>query len=543
MKKELGQIKGWKHFNPFKHQAVLGDLTDVPLTKYKDVLQVYKQLFREWLRQGESAKDFINEFGYLLKPGGFVEDNFFPDDKYLEELAAAGKLKDQGLIDITRRDTQHSREFFNSLMTPENTGKGRNIEGEMAKLGKEPFYKDIQIDWRSGKFGNKLFSKEEIHHVDGVMELSPWFADLSDEGAFELRQEMFRDGYDIGSVKSNRIALEELQHINPYPREILDYFSIVDPDGYAKGKYAGTGIHEIMGEHGITTKQGGTLLSSDLQTYLKKADVKERAKLLKTWLDLTEEAKISSAMEAFGDPHNFPGGKPTKAALKQLKDILGTPGKDKKFAKANMAAADEWMRNRGYLDTAKTRAAKYQKGINTVGAGLDQALGGGTMQFATAGGPTLSKAAALTADTSSTARALGAAENFLVTSNPEGAAALADFSKAGTTVGRRVAAIMPFVGVAGDVWDLTERHKAAMDKSNDGLSQRLDELQYGIAGATVGTTWWAEPANMALGLTNLGIDVGRTLLEEDKRTAAGNTLRALGTAGLRGVRDLSKSLL
>ena len=541
MKKELGQIKGWKHFNPFEHEAALGDLTNVPLTKYKDVLKVYKQLFREWLRQGESAKDFIAEFGYLLKPGGFVEDNFFPSDKYLEELAAAGKLKDQGLIDVTRRSSQHTREFFNSLMTPENTGRGKVEGGEMAKLGKEPFYKDIQIDWRSGKFGNKLFSKEEIHHVDGVMELAPWFADLSDEGAFELRQEMFRDGYDIGSVKSNRISLEELQHQNPYPREILDYWSIRDPEGYKAGKYAGTGIHEIMGEHGISTKQGGTLLSPDLQTYLKKAPVSERAKLLKMWLDLTEEGKTMSAMEAFGDPHNFPGGGPSKKALAQLKKILGPKSKGQ-FTKADMAAADEWMRNRGYLDTVDTRTAKYQKGINTVSTGLDQALGGGTMQFATAGGGTFSNAATVATENSKAARALGMAENFLVTSNPEGAAALADLTKPGTTALRRVGALMPFVGAAADVWDVSERRKEYLDTSNAGLSQKLDALQYGIAGATVASTWWAEPINTALGVVNLGIDLGRTIGEEDKRKAAAATLRSLGTSGMHGIRNLTKQL-
>jgi len=116
------------------------------------------------------------------------------------------------------------------------------------------------------------------------------------------------------------------------------------------------------------------------------------------------------------------------------------------------------------------------------------------------------------------------------------------FTKAGTTVGRRVAAVMPFVGAAGDVWDLTERRKEYMDKSNTGLSQRLDALQYGIAGATVGTTWYLEPVNTVLGLTNLGIDIGRTLGEEDKRRAAAATLRALGTTGMRSIRDLSKAL-
>tara|TARA_R100000008_G_C3578443_1_gene166768 strand:+ start:38 stop:1648 length:1611 start_codon:yes stop_codon:yes gene_type:complete len=121
--------------------------------------------------------------------------------------------------------------------------------------------------------------------------------------------------------------------------------------------------------------------------------------------------------------------------------------------------------------------------------------------------------------------------------------ALQDFTKAGTTVGRRVAALMPFVGAAGDVWDVTERYKTMMDDPNTGFADWLDKAQFGIASATVGTTWWAEPVNTALGLTNLGIDIGRTIVEEDKRKAAGNMMRALGTAGMHEIRNFAKGFL
>ena len=121
--------------------------------------------------------------------------------------------------------------------------------------------------------------------------------------------------------------------------------------------------------------------------------------------------------------------------------------------------------------------------------------------------------------------------------------ALQDLTKAGTTVGRRVSALMPFVGAAGDVWDVTERYKTMMNDPNEGFTDWLDKAQFGIATATVGTTWYAEPVNTALGLTNLGIDIGRTIVEEDKRKAAGNTLRALGTAGMHEIRNFAKGFL
>lgn len=147
------------------------------------------------------------------------------------------------------------------------------------------------------------------------------------------------------------------------------------------------------------------------------------------------------------------------------------------------------------------------------------------------------------APSSGSGRNIGSkALDVLYETNPENYIALQDLTKAGTTVGRRVSALMPFIGAAGDVWDVTERYKTMMNDPNTGVSDWLDKAQFGIATATVGTTWYAEPVNTVLGLTNLGIDIGRTIVEEDKRKAAGNTLRALGTAGMHSIRDLSKNL-
>ena len=137
----------------------------------------------------------------------------------------------------------------------------------------------------------------------------------------------------------------------------------------------------------------------------------------------------------------------------------------------------------------------------------------------------------------------GKVKDVLYDTNPQNYQNIADFTKAGTTVGRRVAAIMPFVGAAGDVWDVTERYKTMMEDPNTGFADWLDKAQFGIASATVGTTWWAEPVNTALGLTNLGIDIGRTIVEEDKRKAAGNMMRALGTAGMHEIRNFAKGFL
>ena len=211
-----------------------------------------------------------------------------------------------------------------------------------------------------------------------------------------------------------------------------------------------------------------------------------------------------------------------------------------------------------YLKQKRLYAAqqKIQGKIDEVGStvskfstDVDNLLSGGTLQLAEGGQLTDALVATEVNKVGKTARALGhlsQAPRNLALANQAGrldnAAALQDLTKAGTTVGRRVSALMPFIGAAGDVWDLSERHKEFMDKSNEGLSQRLDALQYGIAGATVGSTWWAEPVNTVLGLTNVGIDIGRTIGEEDKRKAALKTMRSLGTVGMSKIAQYTKDL-
>ena len=55
----------------------------------------------------------------------------------------------------------------------------------------------------------------------------------------------------------------------------------------------------------------------------------------------------------------------------------------------------------------------------------------------------------------------------------------------------------------------------------------VDKAQFSIASATLGTSFWAEPANFALGMTNLGIDAMRTIFEEEKRDDFGDMLRGV----------------
>ncbi len=94
--------------------------------------------------------------------------------------------------------------------------------------------------------------------------------------------------------------------------------------------------------------------------------------------------------------------------------------------------------------------------------------------------------------------------------------------------------ILPFVGAGLDAWDVKDRYEEMMNNPNEGFTDWLDKTQFAIASATLGTSFWAEPANFVLGMTNLGIDAMRTIFEEEKREDFGYMMsgirRGLGHA-------------
>ena len=109
---------------------------------------------------------------------------------------------------------------------------------------------------------------------------------------------------------------------------------------------------------------------------------------------------------------------------------------------------------------------------------------------------------------------------------------MSDVSALGKAM-RRAGSVLPFVGAGLDAWDVQQRWEEAMNNPNKGLADWLDKVQLGLATTTLGTSFWAEPANFALGMTNLGIDVARTFAEEEKREDFFRTMRAIGREGTR----------
>ena len=557
MKKKLKDIANWKNFNPYAYKRLLKakgiKLNPKQVYEYKDVLNMYRTVFKEYLRAGLPVTKFVEEHGYLLKPGGFVEGDFFPSAKYLEDLANETTLAEKGLIDITGVRHQDSRAFYEELMTPQNPGaRSRKITGEMADLGVRPFKDNLKaievlkqdiddigdrkVDFVTGILEGK---RKQVHHVTGIMEAAPFFEELSDDDAFKLRQILFRDGYMVGSVAENRLNLENLVHLNKYPDEILDYFKSVDPEGFKEGLYAGTGIHEIMGEMRITDKQGGSLFSDDLKTLLKTKDVDQRAKLFEEWFDYTIEGKQAAFMEAYTHPRNLPGGKETPKALAELKEYL---------KQGNMDEATRWMKNRGFLTSVADRQAKLQKGRNIVGLSSQQSdireatriarqikgmnldgtvtLNAGVGDL---GARTFDDVMEFAGETAKSTWKMGHA------GREANWKALNTLTDASSPLIRKVGSLVPVVGAGMDVVDFNVRQGEMAEKMTSkagyqgSYEHRMDQLQLGLSGGTVATTWWAEPANVVMGIGNLGLDVVRTATEEEKRKEALEVARQLGT--------------
>ena len=107
------------------------------------------------------------------------------------------------------------------------------------------------------------------------------------------------------------------------------------------------------------------------------------------------------------------------------------------------------------------------------------------------------------------------------------------------TAMRRAGSVLPFIGAGLDAWDVQQRWEEMIDNPNEGFADYMDKVQFGLASATLGTSFWAEPANFVLGMTNLGIDVARTIAEEDKRNNFMKNMRAIG----RGTTHIAQQFL
>ena len=269
--------------------------------QYIELAKEYRDKAYEWIRKNGDITGFIEEHGYLVKPD-----------------SPKGLTKDLDLF----RTTLLKRFYQESRQTPR--------------------LKDA-LPWGSIKGLKSPFSLQKIqaHHVRGLIQESPFLAGLPEDKAMELVNRMWESGrIKSGSQFYNRIDLEKYMHQNPYEAKLLEKFRKLDPDAgaYVDGKwvgwekkgskwtnplYKGTGIHELLAEHGISNISGGTMFSDDTQGLLRNLgdNIDARFNAWSTWYDYTDEQIERLLFESQINPRNLRQGLTARKGFSEMAKV------------------------------------------------------------------------------------------------------------------------------------------------------------------------------------------------------------------------------
>ena len=269
--------------------------------QYVELAKEYRDKAYEWIRKNGDITGFIEEHGYLVKPD-----------------SPKGLTKDLDLF----RTTLLKRFYQESRQTPR--------------------LKDA-LPWGSIKGLKSPFSLQKIqaHHVRGLIQESPFLAGLPEDKAMELVNRMWESGrIKSGSQFYNRVDLEKYMHQNPYEAKLLEKFRKLDPDAgaYVDGKwvgwekkgskwtnplYKGTGIHELLAEHGISNISGGTMFSDDTQGLLRNLgdNVDARFNAWSTWYDYTDEQIERLLFESQINPRNLRQGLTARKGFSEMAKV------------------------------------------------------------------------------------------------------------------------------------------------------------------------------------------------------------------------------
>ena len=272
-------------------------------SSFAELAMEYRDKIYEWVRvKGDLLPtEFFQEHGYLLKPD-----------------SPAGSVD---TFDIFRLDNM-KRYYWDGMLTP-----GSDL------LPKE-------LGWGGIKGLKSPYNLEKLnaHHIRGLMQESPFLAGLTNEQAQEVITKMWKSGrLRSGSQFYNRIDLEEFMHQNPYEAKLLERFRALDPDAgaYIGGKwvgwekksgkwtnplYQGTGIHDLLAEHQISSITGGSLFSDDTQGMLRGLgdNLDARFNAWSTWYDYTDEEIDRLLLQSQIDPRNIRGGLSARTGFKEL---------------------------------------------------------------------------------------------------------------------------------------------------------------------------------------------------------------------------------
>ena len=279
---------------------------------YREVVVEYQDKLFEFIRANEPLplkwnETWFEQNGYLVKPD-----------------SPRGSLEE---LDLFRVSSQTKRKFEGYRQTPDF----EPIEGwgSNSKL-KSPFN----------------LEKLEAHHVRGLMQESTFLQGLEIEEATDLVNRMWKSGRTkFGNTLLNRIDLQDKQHLNAYSAKELAVLREADPDavgivfnketgkwekqGWKKinGKwrnplYKGTGIHNILAEHGISDITGAPMFSPKTMKGMKGKNLDQLFEEWSGWYDYTDRTIEQALIEAKTNPRNFRGKIPEKAKGRTFQELL-----------------------------------------------------------------------------------------------------------------------------------------------------------------------------------------------------------------------------
>ena len=567
--------------NNLKDKILSGEIgayiPDNPNQTFREVVLEYQTKLFDWIKANEPLKPgwnvrWFEENGYIIKPD-----------------SPTGSLEE---LDLFRVDSQTKRAFQGLKQTPT----------DIVELDIEPWGS------ASGIKSPYNLDKLEAHHVRGLMQESPFFHGLSREESQELVRKMWESGRrKMGNTLLNRVDLtKETQHLNPYPKEVLEQLQKADPDakgfvrdaktgkwieqGWTKkgGKwsnpiYKGTGIHDLLAEEGISDIKGASLMGEDVQAGFLGKSVDERFADWAEWYDLTDRKVEQLIVEAKTNPANFRGEITPKVQGTSFAEMLKLEGDyppnqimamvDEVFPEISPearllikndvfgpSAARKPLIDKLLAEPTETLALSRQQ-HSLVNESLREALLGkdtkrvkvseevrqlrnvGKKRFKNWGQKGVS---VQNLQPNPLGRVLKRVEGFgssmaFTLNGMDGTAALRHVGALEDPLrwaARRAGSFIPIAGAALDEVDRRERTKELNRKMGTfgyegSYEHRMDQLQLRLAEGTVVTSFGFNPItegiNIGAGLTNLAIDIGRTLTEEEKRKNALDTARHIGT--------------
>tara|TARA_R100001530_G_scaffold108782_1_gene76278 strand:- start:255 stop:1859 length:1605 start_codon:yes stop_codon:yes gene_type:complete len=497
--------------------------------------QRYTKRWIEWKKKFAKDKNLkIGDFGKWSSD--FKEQAWRSFQEFEGSLFVPDKLGEWG----------DGKPMFKARFTARNKITTSGSVGKMIRFWRDKLLTEgtpgtpAALEWARDQFfdeGTNL--GEQLHHMDGIAEYGEPFIDKTinkiitgdPQGQLEYAR-MSEVAHDnnmmLGSKAEKSAALGRHRHIN-------------DPGTFHVES-------SQLGSHYMNTAGGDAAIGLDHNTAnlapgqpeiprfdIKKLDEYPRVFTegkrdifsgpMRDFYNLVQEPKYEILEQVRADPTLVDKRKPKEAGH--------WPGKEK---------GQNWRKRvaeeRVKLGDAPEDATKYARDLydqvsgtaRSVGAANAAAIPNSTLLYSGLGFEEVDALTRAAWDMGEEGRRL----NLKAIDNLKAPMALSEGATVAGKLARKAGTLIPFAGAAFDTIDAADKIRRARQDPNF-----WNNLQAGMAVGTVGTSFWNEPTNFALGVGNLAIDATRgvhgIVTDEEKREEAYNMLNALGQSSFKAL--------